>query len=111
MPLHTYLERMKYIDDLIRKRATGNLASLAKKLKLSKTQTVNFLKEMKEYGFPIEYSRKLNSYFYNEKEKIVPAFFLKNNREGNKQEDVMTRAELRKISGGKNFQLFCSYQL
>lgn len=60
------MERLRYLDSLIRKKATGNPKSLAKKLNLSRSQTMAFLHELKGHGFPIEYSRRLMSYYYSE---------------------------------------------
>jgi translation elongation factor EF-4 len=58
MSLHKYLERIKYVDHLIRKRSTGNIENLARKLQLSKSGAEKFLREMKEVGFPIAYNKK-----------------------------------------------------
>lgn len=92
-----YLNRIKYIDCLIRRGATGDLMTLSKKLELSKSAVSYILKEMKEVGFPIKYSKDRNSYYYEEKGKMTEQFFLKE----------MSDEELRKITGGKNsFQIF-----
>ena len=92
-----YLIRIKYIDCLIRKGATGDLMTLSKKLKLSKSAVSYILKEMKEVGFPIKYSKDRSSYYYEEKGKMTEQFFLKD----------MADEELRKITGGKNSFQIC----
>lgn len=99
MSLHTYIERMKYIDYLIRTKSTGDLPRLARKLNLSKSQTVFFLNEMKNAGFPIN-SRKTNSYYYAYHGGFVQRLF---ETRTVAKEIEMTPEELRKISGGKSF--------
>jgi biotin operon repressor len=77
MSLHTYYERLKYIDSLIRKKGTGNPDSFAKKLRLSKAATYKTLKEMKEIGFPIAYSKKEKRYYYTEPGKMGNSLFVR----------------------------------
>ena len=97
MSLHTYLERMKQADKLISRKATGNVESLASKLKLSKSGTEKFIKEMKVEGFPISYNKKIKSYVYIQPGKMIDKLF---------GEDLDDMA-MRKVVGGKNnFQLF-----
>lgn len=91
MSLSTYIERMKYVDDLIRRKATGNLTSLARKLGLSRCQTLRFIKEMKEAGFPIGYSRSSCSYYYKTEGKLVAKLF----------DQEISYDEMRAIKGGK----------
>lgn len=100
MSLHTYLERIKYIDSLIRRKATGDLNTLAKKLSLSKSQTTYFLKEMRELGFPIKYSRKSGHYFYSEEGKLIQNLYEKDIP---KNENTLPDEILKEISGGKSF--------
>lgn len=95
MPLHKYLERIRFIDSLIRKRATGNYATLAKKLNLSKTEVYNFLNEMKKEGIPIRYSKKLNSFYYTEEGRMVTQLY----------EKELSKNDMRSIKGGSNFFL------
>lgn len=93
MSLNTYMERLKYVDNLIRKRATGDTATLAKKLKLSRSQTLRFIKEMKEAGFPITYSKPLSTYYYAVEGKFDSNLF--------KQD--LSENEMRAVIGGKTF--------
>jgi hypothetical protein len=93
MPIHKYLERIRFIDCLIRKRATGNTKTLANKLNLSRSVTSDFLKEMKEEGFPIAYSRDFNSYYYTEEGKAVDHLY----------EKELTDDDMKPITGGKTF--------
>ena len=103
MSLHVYLERLKFIDNLIRRRATGDAQALAKKLNLSRSQTLEFLKQMREQGFPIEYSRQFSSYYYSENGKLVKDLFEKNLPITDINHINISNNELRKISGGKDF--------
>lgn len=98
MALQTYIERLKYVDNLIKTKATGNLTTLSKKLNLSRSHTVTFLKEMKDYGFPIEYSRKLGYYFYTKEGECVSDLFISEKADIKME---LSRNELRKINGGK----------
>lgn len=66
MSLLRNIRRLQYIDLLIKKKATGTPDVFAKKNHLSKRGLLQVLQEMKEMGFPIRYSRMLNTYFYDE---------------------------------------------
>jgi len=90
MSLRKYLERLKLTDSLIRKRGTGNSASLAKKLDLSRASVYKLIQEMKEEGFPISYCHTDKTYFYNEEGKMVGELF----------EREISKEEMKKIGGG-----------
>lgn len=75
MSAQKYIDRIRYIDTLIRTKATGPTKQLAKKLNLSERQTLEFLKEMKELGCPIKYSRKRQSYYYDAEGEVSISFF------------------------------------
>lgn len=93
MPLYKRFERLKFIDSLIRRKATGNAETLAKKLNLSPSGTEKIIHEMKEAGFPISYNKKRKSYFYNKEGKMVERLFTED----------MDKEELKRITGGKTF--------
>jgi Mn-dependent DtxR family transcriptional regulator len=93
MSLHKYLERIRLTDSLIRKKATGNIESLAKKLNLSKSGMEKFLHEMKEEGFPISYCKKRKIYFYKQEGKMAEKLFVE-------EKDI---EDMKKIMGGKSF--------
>jgi DNA-binding Lrp family transcriptional regulator len=101
MGLHKYLERIRFIDSLVKKRATGNYASLAKKLNLSKTELYNFLNEMKTEGIPISYSKKLNSFYYTEEGSATTKLY----------EREVTKEEMKSIKGGNGFFTFFHFPL
>lgn len=97
MPIKKYIKRFQYIDSLVRRKGTGNIKCLSKKLNLSRSSTLEHLKEMKELGFPIKYSKERSSYFYEEEGNMVDRLFVKE----------ITREDLKAINGGKTFiQLF-----
>ncbi len=98
-----YFKRIQYIDDLIRRKATGNIASLAKKLSLSKRATFLYLNDMKELGFPIQYGNDCDCYYYNENGKIVNSLFVKEENQKSDHElgKILTRDETKKIKGGE----------
>lgn len=81
MPVQKYIERIRYIDALIRTKATGSASQLAKKLHLSEPSVMKHIRAMKELGCPIKYCRKRNSYYYNGDGKVIISFFDKRNTE------------------------------
>lgn len=93
MSLLTYIERFKFIDSLIRRKATGDTNSLAEKLHLSRSATMEIIREMKEAGFPIVFCKKRKTYYYTEEGKIVSCLF----------EKEMKKEEMEGIIGGKSF--------
>lgn len=99
MSLQKYLQRVQFIDKLIRKKATGNSDFLAKKLNLSKSGVEKFIHEMKEVGFPITYCRKRKTYLYEQEGRMVEKLFFED----------MDETEMKKTEGGK--KLLNSLQL
>jgi biotin operon repressor len=94
MPLQKYIERIRYMDSLIKTKATGSAKQLAKKLVLSERTTLHHIKIMKELGCPIKYCRKRNSYYYESDGKMVISF-LDNSTSNTKN-----------FGGGGNFIIF-----
>jgi bacteriocin-like protein len=93
MSFEKYLERFRHIDYLIRRKATGDIECFSKKLQLSRSTSLEYLKEMKELGFPIKYSKERKSYYYDEDGKMTDHLFLK----------TISDEDLKKITGGKSF--------
>jgi len=75
MAILRYLAKMHYIDNLIRRKATGNQKEFARKLGISRSMLNEYIKEMKELGFPIGFSRKKNTYYYLEEGHMVDKLF------------------------------------
>mgnify|MGYP006358176141 CR=1 FL=1 len=84
------IKRLQYIDYIIRRKATGNLETFSEKNRLSKRGLAIVLQEMKEMGFPVKYSRQLNSYYYEEGGEMVKCLFVKLG-------EVLTRLEVASI--------------
>ncbi len=65
MTLIDQIRRIERLDYLIRNKATGTPAELAKKLGMSQSQTFNLLKLFREsLDAPVYYSRTNQSYCY-----------------------------------------------
>lgn len=77
MSIIRYIKRLKYIDYLINRKATGNLEVFSKKNRLSKSAMSEVLNEMKEMGFPIKYDRVRGTYYYNEPGEMIQSLFLR----------------------------------
>lgn len=60
------IKRLEYANYLIKKRATGDLETFAKKMKLSKSVVKELLNQMRELGAKISYDRNKNTYYYEE---------------------------------------------
>jgi hypothetical protein len=71
MSLLKYLERIKRMDDLIRRCATGNSTEFANKLGISRSVLMENLREMRELGACIEYSHHKQSYYYEKEFRLI----------------------------------------
>ena len=96
MSLKKKIHRLQFIDSLIVRKATGDANTLAKKLNLSRSQTLEHIREMKEVGFPIKFCRSSNSYIYTKDGKLVHHLF----------HSDLSKGEMRTISGGRNHFIF-----
>lgn len=103
MPLLKYIARLKRIDELISKKRTGDSFSFARRLNLSRSSLLIYLKEMKELGFPIKFTKSKNSYYYSEEGELTSSLF---------EQKKLSREELKKITGGmassNNLELICN---
>ena len=82
MSVKKYIDRLRRIDFLLRTKAAGNAKSLAKKLHLSRSCALEYLKEMKELGFPIKYCSKRKIYYYDEEGKMTDELFHRSIEDG-----------------------------
>ena len=89
MSLLKYIDRLKRMDDLIRRKATGNVEEFADKLGISRSLLLQEIKELRDMGAPIEYSTVNASYYYCKECRL--------------QLDFTT--EMEKIKGGKSFSV------
>lgn len=60
----TYFERLKKIHELINLQSTGNTEAFAAQLGVSRSQLFVYLKELRNNGAPIQYSRVRQTYYY-----------------------------------------------
>ncbi len=93
MSLLKYIDRLKRMDDLIRKKATGCANDFAQKIGISTSQLFENLREMKELGAPIQYCPVRKSYFYEKEARLTIDFM----------------SEGQHIKGGKNIFDFYLY--
>jgi hypothetical protein len=93
MSILRHIKRLQFIDFLIKKRATGDLETFAKKNRLSKRGLTVVIQQMKEMGFPIKYDRSRNTYYYEEEGEMVKCLFIKKG-------EVLSREEVAKITCG-----------
>jgi DNA-binding IclR family transcriptional regulator len=93
MSIIRYFRKVQYIDSLISKKATGDQAELARKTHMSKSMLKEYLKEMKELGFPINFCKQRKTYYYEEEGKMVDALFIK-------EEDIV---EMKNYKGGRRW--------
>lgn len=99
MSLIRCLKKMRYIDNLIAKKATGSQKELALKTGFSVSGLNNYLKEMREEGFPIHFCRKRKTYYYPDGGRMVDTLFEKN---------TISSEEMKQKTGGS---LYCSFYL
>ena len=64
MKLLKQMERIKKINHLIEKEATGSPEDFAQNLGISRGHLYRLISVLNDYGASIEYSRKLNSFYY-----------------------------------------------
>ena len=100
MALFKHIQRLKYIDYIIKRKATGNLNAFAQKNGLCRRAMADVLKEMKELGFPIKYDKNRNSYCYTEEGEMVKKLFTHLGR-------VLTREEAKQIGSSGNADNLC----
>lgn len=93
MSLLRYFKKLELLDFLIHRKATGNQKEFARKAGMSKSMLNEYLKEMKEMGFPIDYDRERNSYFYEKEGSLVKSLF----------KEQLDEAEMKKYSGGCDY--------
>jgi hypothetical protein len=90
MSLLKYIERLKRMDDLIKRKATGCPDEFADKLGISKSMLMLNLAELKEMGALIRYDSNRKTYFYEQGCRLKFEFGIPND-------------DLVNIKGGCNF--------
>jgi len=66
MKIKKYNKHFALIDDLIRRRATGTPEIFGKKLGITGWQMKRIIRSLKDDGFPIDYCKLSESYYYTE---------------------------------------------
>ena len=61
-----YFDRLEYLDDLIRKKATGSPRTLASKMNVSLRTVYEYIDILRSLGGPITYSKNRETYYYSE---------------------------------------------
>jgi biotin operon repressor len=74
MSILKYIDRLKRMDDLIRRKATGNAEEFSRKLGISVSVLKENIGEMRELGAEIEFCRESKSYFYKKKGHMLICF-------------------------------------
>ena len=75
MSLLKYLRKVEFIHSLIKRKATGDRSEFAYRAGMSKSMLSEYLQEMKELGFPIRYSRRRRTYYYEYDGVMVKSLF------------------------------------
>lgn len=63
------IERLQYLDELIRKKSTGSPQQLAKRIGLSRSQLYNLIGYLNDMGMEVRFSRVRNSFYYSSQNK------------------------------------------
>lgn len=66
MSLLKYIQRLKRMDDLIKRKATGTPDEFSRRLGLRKSLLMDELRDLKELGAKIGYCRERRTYYYQE---------------------------------------------
>ncbi|MGN6439876.1 MAG: hypothetical protein ACTHMM_25340 [Agriterribacter sp.] len=90
MSLLKAIKRLEYANFLIRKKATGDLETFARKMKLSKSAVKEILHEMRTLGATIKYNKLRKSYYYEEDGEFCISKFMKYG-------DILPKDEVDKI--------------
>lgn len=70
MSILKYIHRLQHIDRLIRCCATGKPEDFAEKVGLCRSTLLDYLRELRELGAPIEYCKRRESYVYQSNKKL-----------------------------------------
>lgn len=71
MSILKYIERVKRMDDLIRRKATGSPDEFASRLNISKSMLMYELNDLKSLGAEIDYCQSSRSYVYTKTFSLV----------------------------------------
>jgi biotin operon repressor len=74
MSILKYVERVKRIDSLISKKATGSPEAFAEKMNLCRSSLLECIREMRELGAPISYCKNRATYYYDKDTELFIEF-------------------------------------
>ncbi len=96
-----YVDRLRRMDDLIRRKATGCASDFARKLGISRSMLMENLREMKELGAQICYCTRTCSYYYVNEFNLLIGDTSKNKLKGGAQRtDIEKRNRILGQSNG-----------
>jgi len=75
MTLEKRVKTLQRLDELIRRKATGTSADLARRLGISTATLYRQLAELRELGAPIAYNRFRQVYYYEEDFDLMALIF------------------------------------
>jgi predicted DNA-binding transcriptional regulator YafY len=71
MQFYKNMRQLEQLDNMIRKGATGAPKQLAERMHISERQLYRIIDDLKNIGFPIEYSAEQSRYYYTEEVKLT----------------------------------------
>jgi hypothetical protein len=74
MSILKYIYRLKQMDDLIKRKATGTPDEFAIKLGICKSMLMLNINELKTLGAPVKYCNQIRSYYYDEQGHLEVKF-------------------------------------
>lgn len=92
------IERLQLLNKLVREQRTGSPEELARRIGVSRAKLYLILEELRDQGICIRYSKKLNSFMYENCKGLQLGFSFK----------VLEAAEETSINAGKIFTLLPS---
>ena len=72
---YRYIAKLNYLTELIAKENTGNAQELAERLQVSRRTLFRYLEDLKIMGAEISYSKKQNSYVFDNVFSFFDVFF------------------------------------
>lgn len=69
------IERLQYLDKLIRKKSTGPPHELAEKLGIRRSQLYNLISYLDDIGMGVKFSRKRNTFYYRRSDQDLEIQF------------------------------------
>jgi len=77
MNLFERVTRLVDVHQLIKQKKTGMPIEFAKKFHISRSQLYNIIDELRDYGATVKYSRKHNTFYYDNDFELTDTVFWK----------------------------------